>query len=307
MGFLTGRRITVTGGAGFLGREVCRALQPFGPAPIFVPRSREYDLRRRDDILRMLRVAKPEVIVHLAALGGGIAAQRANPGRYFYDNAIMGVELLEAARLYGVEKFVVVGSLGDDAAHASAKKMLVIQAQAYREQYGMNAIALLPANLYGPGDNFDRAESHVIPSLVRKAIEARDEGRGYIEAWGTGVVTREFLFIRDAACAIATATERYSKPQPVSIGSGMEITIRDLATTICRLCDFRGEIRWDCSRPEGGSHRGSETCHAQQEFGFQATTDLTTGLRETIGWYESHGRSAVSPTVPFSSHVREAA
>ena len=215
----------------------------------------------------------------------------------------MGIELLEAARLYGVERFVVVGSLADDAAHGSAKKMLVIQAQAYRAQYGMNSVALLPANLYGPGDNFDRATSHVIPSLVRKAIEARDEGCGYIEAWGTGVVTREFLFVRDAACAIAAATERYNKAESVSIGSGLEITIRDLATTICRLCDFRGEIRWDCSRTDGPPHRLSQTDHAHQEFGFQATTDLTTGLRETIAWYESQGRSAISPTIPLSNHA----
>ncbi len=292
MGFLTGRRITVTGGAGFLGREVCRALQNYGPAPIFVPRSREYDLRRRGDIERLLRVAKPEVIVHLAAVVGGIGANSVNPGRYFYDNAIMGIELLEAARLAGVEKFVVVGSIcaypkftpvpfrEDDlwngypeetnAPYGLAKKMLLVQAQAYREQYGLNAITLLPVNLYGPGDNFDRATSHVIPALVRKAIEARDAGRGFIEVWGTGVASREFLFVRDAAQALAAATEKYNQPQPVNIGSGCEITIRELASTICRLCEFRGEIRWDCSRPDGQPRRCLDTTRAAEEFGFRA-------------------------------------
>jgi GDP-L-fucose synthase len=313
MGFLTGRRITVTGGAGFLGREVCRALQQHGPAPIFVPRSREYDLRRRSDIERMFRVAKPEVIVHLAAVVGGIGANLANPGRYFYDNAIMGIELLETARLAGVEKFVVVGSIcaypkftpvpfrEDDlwngypeetnAPYGLAKKMLLVQAQAYRQQYGLNAITLLPVNLYGPGDNFDRATSHVIPALVQKAIEARNAGRNFVEVWGTGAASREFLFVRDAAKAIAAATERYNKPEPVNVGSGCEVTIRELASTICRLCEFRGEIRWDCSRPDGQPRRCLDTTRAWEEFGFRAQTDLLTGLRETIAWYEAQSQS----------------
>ncbi|HEY2883269.1 MAG TPA: GDP-L-fucose synthase [Pirellulales bacterium] len=309
MGFLTGRRITVTGGAGFLGREVCRALQAYGPAPIFVPRSREFDLRRRADIERMFRIARPEVLVHLAAVVGGIGANRVNPGRFFYDNAVMGIELLEAARLAGVDKFVVIGSIcaypkftpapfrEDDlwngypeetnAPYGLAKKMLLVQAQAYRQQYGMNAVTLLPVNLYGPGDNFDPASSHVIPALVRKAIEARDAGRPFIEAWGTGTATREFLFVRDAAQAIAAATETYNQPEPVNIGSGQEISIRDLAGTICRLCGFRGEIRWNASQPDGQPRRSLDTSRAWQEFGFRAEIKLEAGLRETIEWYQT--------------------
>jgi GDP-L-fucose synthase len=309
MGFLTGRRITVTGGAGFLGREVCRALQQHGPAPIFVPRSRDFDLRRRNDIQRMFRVAKPEVIVHLAAVVGGIGANRANPGRYFYDNAIMGIELLEEARLAGVEKVVVVGSIcsypkftpvpfrEDDlwngypeetnAPYGLAKKMLLVQAQAYREQYGLNAITLLPVNLYGPHDNFDRATSHVIPALIRKALEARDAGSQVIDVWGTGTASREFLFVRDAAAAIAAATEMYDKPAPVNIGSGREITIRELAGLICRLSGFNGAIRWDTGSPDGQPRRCLDTTRALQEFGFRAGTSLEAGLQETIAWYQS--------------------
>ena len=309
MGFLTGRRITVTGGAGFLGREVCRALQQHGPAPIFVPRSRDFDLRRRNDIQRMFRVAKPEVIVHLAAVVGGIGANRANPGRYFYDNAIMGIELLEEARLAGVEKFVVVGSIcsypkftpvpfrEDDlwngypeetnAPYGLAKKMLLVQAQAYREQYGLNAITLLPVNLYGPHDNFDRATSHVIPALIRKALEARDSSSQAIDVWGTGTASREFLFVHDAAAAIAAATELYNKPAPVNIGSGREITIRELAGLICRLSGFDGAIRWDTASPDGQPRRCLDTSRAFEEFGFRARASLEAGLQETIAWYQS--------------------
>jgi GDP-L-fucose synthase len=309
MGFLTGRRSTVTGGAGFLGREVCQALQGYGPAPIFVPRSREFDLRRRGDIQRMFRAARPEVVVHLAAVVGGIGANRENPGRFFYDNAIMGIELMEEARLAGVDKFVLIGSIcaypkftpapfrEDDlwngypeetnAPYGLAKKMLLVQAQAYRQQYGLNAITLLPVNLYGPGDNFDPASSHVIPALVRKAIEARDAGRQSIEAWGTGTATREFLFVRDAALAIAAAAEKYNQAEPVNVGSGQEISIRDLANTICRLCNYRGDVRWNANQPDGQLRRCLDTSRAWQEFGFRAETSLETGLRETIEWYQN--------------------
>lgn len=312
MGFLGGRRVVVTGGAGFLGREVCAALEAYGPKAILAPRSFEYDLRRREAVRRLLRVAKPEVVVHLAAVVGGIGANRANPGLFFYDNAIMGIQLLEEARLARVAKIVVVGSIcaypkfapvpfrEDDiwngypeetnAPYGLAKKMLMVQAQAYRQQYGMNAITLLPVNLYGPHDNFNPDSSHVIPALIRKAIEARDTCAPYIEAWGTGSASREFLFVRDAAKGIAAATEKYDKPEPVNIGTGREITIRQLAEMICRLCRYTGEIRWNASQPDGQPRRCLDVTRAREEFGFEANTPLAEGLRQTVAWYESHRR-----------------
>ena len=312
MGFLGGRRIVVTGGAGFLGREVCSALEAYGPSSILTPRSFEYDLRRREAVRRLLRMTKPEVIVHLAAVVGGIGANRANPGLFFYDNAIMGIQLLEEARLAKVAKIVVIGSICSYPKHAPvpfreddlwngypeetnapyglAKKMLMVQAQAYRQQYGMNAITLLPVNLYGPHDNFDPETSHVIPALIRKAIEAREAGAASIDAWGTGSASREFLFVRDAARGIAAATERYDKPEPVNIGSGREITIRQLAEMICRLCRFTGEIRWNANQPDGQPRRCLDVSRARDEFGFEASTPFADGLRQTVAWYESHRR-----------------
>jgi GDP-L-fucose synthase len=320
MGLLAGQRVIVTGGAGFLGREVCQALEAYRPGLILAPRSYEYDLRRREAVRRMFRVTRPDVIVHLAAVVGGIGANRANPGRYFYENAIMGIQLLEEARLAKVGKVVVIGSICSypkhtpvpfreeelwngypeetNAPYGLAKKMLLVQAQAYRQQYGMSAITLLPVNLYGPGDNFDPESSHVIPALVRKAVEARDAkaaSGGFIEVWGTGSASREFLFVRDAARAIAAATELYDKPDPVNIGSGEEITIRELAELICRTCRFDGKIRWDAGKPDGQPRRCLDTSRALAEFGFQATTRFPDGLRETVAWYEAHRRGAALP------------
>jgi GDP-L-fucose synthase len=313
MSTIQGERIIVTGGAGFLGQAVCRALEAFGPARLVVPRSKDYDLREREAICRLLDEHRPEVVVHLAAVVGGIGANRLNPGRYFYDNALMGIQLLHEAWRQGVAKFVAVGSICSypkftpvpfreedlwvgypeetNAPYGLAKKMLLVQAQAYRQQYGFNAITLLPVNLYGPRDNFDPDSSHVIPALIRKAVEARDAGRGHLEVWGTGQATREFLFVRDAARAIALATEHYDEPDPVNVGSGHEISIKELAGLICELCDFRGEIRWDASKPDGQPRRCLDTGRAEKAFGFRAATGFRDGLRETIAWYETHCRS----------------
>lgn len=313
MSVLAGRRIVVTGGAGFLGKFVVPALAEYRPAEIFVPRSREYDLRDHAAIDRLLADARPDVIVHMAAVVGGIGANRENPGRYFYENAIMGIQLMEAARRAGVQKFVALGTIcsypkhtpipfrEDDlwagypeetnAPYGLAKKMLLVQAQAYREQYGFHAVTLLPVNLYGPHDNFDLQSSHVIPALIRKAIEARDAGKRYLEVWGTGRASREFLFVRDAARGIALATEKYDSPDPVNLGSGEEVSIRDLVHLICELCSFRGEVRWDESKPDGQPRRCLDTTRARERFGFVAATTLKDGLKETIEWYERH-RSA---------------
>jgi GDP-L-fucose synthase len=308
MSFLSGRCVVVTGGAGFLGRPVCQALSCFGPAKVLVPRSASYDLRDRDAVRRLFADTRPDVVVHLAAVVGGIEANRRNPGRFFYDNAIMGIQLMEEARLAGVEKFVAVGTIcsypkftpvpfcEDDlwngypeetnAPYGLAKKMLLVQAQAYRQQYGFNAIALLPVNLYGPRDNFDLQSSHVIPALIRKAIEARDRNLPQMQVWGTGSASREFLFVRDAAEGIALAAEHYNKSDPVNLGSGREITIRELARQLCDLCRFQGELVWDTTKPDGQPRRCLDTSRAQREFGFEATTSFKAGLSETIAWYE---------------------
>lgn len=323
MSFLRGKRVVVTGGAGFLGRHVVTELEVLEPASLVVPRSQDYDLRRREAIEDLLRDARPEVVVHLAAVVGGIGANRRNPGRYFYENAIMGIELIEVARRQGVAKLVALGTIcsypkftpvpfrEDDlwngypeetnAPYGLAKKMLLVQLQAYRQQYGFNGITLLPVNLYGPGDNFDPESSHVIPALIRKAVAAREVGAEEIEVWGTGAASREFLFVRDAAHGIALATERYNQPEPVNLGSGEEITIRDLATLICDLCDFRGRIRWDASQPDGQPRRCLDTSRAEQAFGFRAATRLRDGLRETIHWYEQHRGEIASPETNASA------
>jgi GDP-L-fucose synthase len=303
---LNGAAVMVTGGAGFLGRHLVRKLEERG-ARVFVPRSAQYDLRETDGIARALDVARPEIVIHLAAVVGGIGANRQYPGRFFYDNAIMGIQLMEMARVAGVEKFVATATVcaypkyaplpfkEDDiwngypeetnAPYGLAKKMQIVQAQAYREQYGFNAITLLPVNLYGPGDNFEPESSHVIPALVRKVVDAKLHGESRVVAWGTGSASREFLYVDDAAEAIALATERYDGVLPVNLGSGREISIRELAQTIGRLCAFRGEIQWDASQPDGQPRRMLDTSRAKALFAFEATTDFEQGLRLTIEWY----------------------
>lgn len=303
---LAGTRVMVTGGAGFLGRHVVRKLDARG-ADVFVVRSGEFDLREKDAIVAALEAARPDVIIHLAAVVGGIGANRANPGRFFYENAIMGIQLMEQARIAGVEKFVGVATVcaypkhlplpfrEDDlwngypeetnAPYGLAKKMLLVQAQAYREQYGFDAITLLPVNLYGPGDNFEPQSSHVIPALIRKIVEAKLRGDDHIIAWGTGAASREFLYVEDAAEGIVLATERYDGGDPVNLGAGREIAVRDLVQVIARLCAFDGEIRWDSSQPDGQPRRMLDTSRAKERFGFVADTDFETGLQRTIDWY----------------------
>jgi GDP-L-fucose synthase len=300
-------RVMVTGGAGFLGRAVVSRLKAAGAADIFVPRHADYDLRRHEDISRALADGRPDIIIHLAAVVGGIGANRENPGRFFYDNAVMGIQLMEQARVVGVDKLVTVGTVcsypkfapvpfrEDDlwdgypeetnAPYGLAKKMLLVQGQAYREQYGFNAVYLVPVNLYGPGDNFDPRSSHVIPALIRKCMEAREVGSPFIEVWGTGSATREFLYVDDAAEGIVLAAERYDEGDPVNLGTGREITIRELVTTIAELTGFQGEIRWDTSKPDGQPRRALNIRRAQERLGFQAKVPFQEGLKRTIGWY----------------------
>lgn len=303
------KRILVTGGGGFLGHFVVERLRERGCAQIAIPRRSEYDLRDTIAIERVLEETRPEVVIHLAAVVGGIGANRANPGRFFYDNAIMGIQLIEYARRFGVEKFVCLGTVcaypkfaavpfneadlwngypeETNAPYGLAKKMLLVQAQAYRQQYGFNSIYLLPVNLYGPRDNFDLESSHVIPALIRKCIQAREDSLTRILAWGSGTASREFLYVRDAAEAIVMATESYDKAEPVNLGSGEEIRIRELAGLIAELCGFRGTFEWDSAMPDGQPRRCLDTQSAQKEFGFRASTALRVGLRDTIEWYEN--------------------
>ena len=307
-GFWPGRRVMVTGGGGFLGTSVVRHLQEAGATDIFVPRSREYDLRTRSGIDNALEAGHPDLVIHLAAVVGGIGANRENPGRFFYENAIMGIELIERSRVVGIDKFVQIGTVcsypkvtevpfhEDDlwdgypeetnAPYGLAKKMLLVQGQAYRQQYGFNVIYLIPVNLYGPGDNFDPASSHVIPALIKKCVDAREAGADHIEVWGTGAASREFLYVDDAAKGIVLAAERYEGADPVNLGVGQEITIRDLVELIVRLTEFAGEIRWDPSKPDGQPRRALDTSRAREQFGFVATTGFEDGLRRTIDWYE---------------------
>ena len=303
------KSVLVTGGAGFLGSHVVRKLRDRGATRVFVPSSAEFDLREKEAIRRALDQATADVVIHLAAVVGGIGANRDNPGRFFYDNAIMGIQLMEQARLAGVRKFVTVGTVcaypkltpvpfrEDDlwngypeetnAPYGLAKKMLLVQGQAYRDQYGFNSIYLLPVNLYGPGDNFDPSSSHVIPALIRKMFEAKERGDDHIVAWGTGSASREFLYVEDSAEGIVLATERYDGREPVNLGAGREVTIGELIETIARLCQFKGEIRWDFSKPDGQPRRMLDTSRARELFGFEAKTDFENGLRRTIDWYAS--------------------
>jgi GDP-L-fucose synthase len=304
---LTQSRVLVTGGNGFLGKHVVSTLEREGVHEISAPRSSEYDLRDRDAVRACIADSRPDIIIHLAAVVGGIMANRRNGGRFFYDNAIMGIELLEQARLAGVPKTVLLGTVcaypkhtpvpfrEDDlwngypeevnAAYGLAKKVLLVQAQAYRQQYGYNAIYLMPVNLYGPGDNFDLEDSHVIPALIRKFLEAKSQGRERVVVWGTGSASREFLYVADAARGIVAAARLYDGREPINLGSGGEITIRDLAETIGHLCGFQGSIEWDTSQPDGQPRRQLDTSRARDLLGFQAEVGLETGLKATIDWY----------------------
>jgi GDP-L-fucose synthase len=306
--FWAGRRVTVTGGGGFLGSAVVRRLHDAGATEIFVPRSRDYDLRTRTDIDRALADGRPDLVIHLAAVVGGIGANRENPGRFFYENAIMGIELMERARLAGVGKFVQIGTVcsypkftpvpfrEDDlwngypeetnAPYGLAKKMLLVQGQAYRQQYGFPVIHLIPVNLYGPGDNFDPSSSHVIPALIKKCVDAREAGLDHIDVWGSGSASREFLYVSDAADGIVLGAERYDAAEPVNLGVGHEITIRELVELIARLTRYDGEIRWDPSKPDGQPRRALDTSRAREQFGFVAKTDFEGGVQRTIEWYE---------------------
>jgi GDP-L-fucose synthase len=300
--------IVVTGGAGFLGQAVVRKLRERGFDNIVVPRSKEYDLRKEENVRRLFDMAKPTIVIHLAAVVGGIGANRDNPGKFFYDNAVMGILLMEQARLYGVKKFIAVGTIcaypkitpvpfkeenlwggypeETNAPYGLAKKMMLVQAQAYRQQYGFNAIYLLPVNLYGPGDNIDPSSSHVIPALIKKCVDAKRSGQKEIVVWGDGSATREFLYVDDAAEGIVLAMEKYNDPDPVNIGAGFEISIKELVHLIAKVSGFDGKIVWDTSKPNGQPRRMLDTGRAQQRFGFKATTGFEEGLKETVQWYE---------------------
>jgi GDP-L-fucose synthase len=310
MTYWPGRRVMVTGGGGFLGQAVVGRLEAAGADSIFVPRSLTYDLRTKEGIDRALAEGRPQLVIHLAAVVGGIGANRENPGRFFYENAILGIQLLEQARVANVEKFVTIGTVcaypkftpvpfrEDDlwdgypeetnAPYGLAKKMLLVQGQAYREQYGFNVIHLIPVNLYGPGDNFDPKSSHVIPALIKKCVDARDNGDAHIEVWGTGSASREFLYVDDAAEGIILAAERYDDPEPVNLGTGQEITIRELVDLIVKLTGFTGEIRWDATKPDGQPRRALDTTRARKRFGFEAQMPWEEGLQRTIDWFERH-------------------
>lgn len=308
--FWGNKKILLTGGAGFLGQYVKEALlkREVGEGNIFIPVFPEFDLRNMEDCKKA--VEGKQIVIHLAGVVGGIGFNREHPGKSFYDNAAMALNMLEAARQEGIEKFVGVGSVCSypkeipvpfqeedlwkgypeetNAPYGLAKKLMLVQSQAYRAEYGLNAIHLLMLNLYGPGDNFDPTSSHVIPALIRKVHVAKKEGRNYIEAWGTGKPTRQFFYVEDAAEGIVSAVERYNKSDPINLGSHLEISIKDLAELICTLMNFEGEIRWDSSKPDGQPRRCFDISKAKREFDFQTKTDFKEGLRKTIEWYNKH-------------------
>ena len=310
MGYWHDRQIVVTGGAGFLGSRVVEQLRRLGANRVRVPRSATSDLREREHCRAAVKGA--DVVIHLAAKVGGIGFNRENPATLFYDNLIMGTQLMEEARLAGVGKFVAIGTVcaypkftpvpfnEDDlwdgypeetnAPYGLAKKMLLVQAQAYRQQYGFNAIYLLPVNLYGPGDNFDPSSSHVIPALIRKIVEARERRSPYVEVWGDGSASREFLFVDDAAAGIVLAAERYDWSDPVNLGAGHEITIKELVEALRGLIGYRGDIVWDATKPNGQPRRCLEVERAAAAFGFRAKTEFMTGLSATVNWWDTVGR-----------------
>ncbi len=310
MSFWTKQRVIVTGGAGFLGSFVVEGLRARGCPEIFAPRSADYDLRDRNAIAKLFRDTRPTLVLHLAAVVGGIGANRDHPGKFFYENAIMGIELIEQARLFKLPKLVVVGTIcaypkftpvpfleedlwigypeETNAPYGIAKKALLVQCQSYRQEYNLNGVFLLPVNLYGPRDNFSPESSHVIPALIKKCVDARERGDAFIEVWGTGAATREFLYAADAAEGILLAAEKYNKGEPINLGTGMEITIKNLVELIVRLTNFKGELRWDTSKPDGQPRRCLDTQKAEKEFGFRAQTSFETGLRNTIAWYEKN-------------------
>ncbi|MDA8079509.1 MAG: GDP-L-fucose synthase [Nitrospiraceae bacterium] len=304
---ITKKKIVVTGGAGFLGRFVVEKLRERGCSRVFVPRSKEYDLVKGDDVRRLYRDVSPDMVIHLAAVVGGIGANRENPGKFFYDNLMMGVQLIEEGRLAGIEKFVCVGTIcaypkftpvpftedhlwdgypeETNAPYGIAKKALLVQLQAYRQQYGLNGVYLLPVNLYGPHDNFDPKSSHVIPALIKKCCDAIKGKSGEIVVWGTGKATREFLFVEDAAEAVVLATERYEGAEPVNLGAGFEISIHDLVLKIAAFTGFTGNIVWDSTKPDGQPRRLLDTSKAEKYFGFKASTSFDEGLKKTVEWH----------------------
>lgn len=318
------RRVVVTGGAGFLGRFVVQQLEARGCQTVIVPRSKEHDLRDKSAIQRLLAEHRPDVIFHLAAVVGGIGANLRNPGSFFYDNAIMGIQLLEVARQMGVGKVVVAGTICSypkftpvpfresdlwngypeetNAPYGLAKKMLLVQSQAYRDQYGFNSIYLLPVNLFGPRDNFDLETSHVIPALIRKGFEALEKQLPEVVLWGDGTCTREFLYVEDAALGLVQAAEKYDGNEPVNLGSGMEISVAELASIILSCIGYTGKIRWDTSKPNGQPRRSLDTSRAKALFGFSATHSLRAGLEKTIAWFVAQ-RAAQTPSSAISANT----
>lgn len=302
-------RYVITGGAGFLGSFLIENLRRRGVTDIFVPRIEDFDLTREESVARLYKEQKPDVVIHLAAEVGGIGANRANPGRFFYANMIMGVHMIEQARIHKIQKFVQIGTIcaypkftpvpfkeeelwngypeETNAPYGIAKKALLVMCQSYRAQYGLNAIYMLPVNLYGPRDNFNPETSHVIPALIRKCVEAKRKGADTIEAWGTGSASREFLYVEDAAEGIALATEKYNESEPVNLGAGREISIKDLTEMVAKLSGFKGKIKWDPSKPDGQPRRCLDTTRAREKFGFVAGTKLEDGMAKTIAWYEA--------------------
>jgi GDP-L-fucose synthase len=315
-GFFEDKRVVVTGGAGFLGKYVVKGLQKRGCKNILVPKIEDYDLINISDIVRMYDGMKPDIVIHLAAVVGGIGANREHPGEFFYKNLIMGIQLIEQGRIRNIEKFVALGTVcaypkfttvpfkeedlwngypeETNAPYGLAKKMLLVQSQAYRAEYGFNSIFLLPVNLYGPGDNFDPKSSHVIPALIKKCVDAIESGSDHIDCWGSGKVSREFIYVADASEGILLATEHYNGIEPVNIGAGFEITIKELVEKIAKIMGYNGKIRWDSSKPDGQPRRRLDVSKAKKYFGFEAKTSFEEGLRETIKWYRENRPSELS-------------